>query len=108
MKRNRFMRIIVFFDMPITTPAERKAYARFRKSLIKDGYLMLQESVYVKLAIDRSAAEQITTRLKAMSPSNGIIQVLIVTERQFQSIIDINDSQVEHSEIDSTESLVIV
>lgn len=46
---NRFMRVFVFFDLPTATAAERREYSRFRKSLIKEGFLMMQESVYVKL-----------------------------------------------------------
>lgn len=45
------MRILVFFDLPVTTGEERRAYTKFRKFLIKDGFLMLQESVYCKLAL---------------------------------------------------------
>lgn len=43
------MRIMVFFDLPTITPANRKDYANFRKYLIKNGFIMMQESVYSKL-----------------------------------------------------------
>lgn len=39
------MRVIVFFDLPVTSVTERREYARFRKYLIKSGFLMMQESV---------------------------------------------------------------
>ena len=42
----RFMRIIVFFDLPTETALDRKNYTKFRKFLIKDGFIMLQYSVY--------------------------------------------------------------
>lgn len=46
----RFMRVIVFFDLPTETNAQRREYTRFRKKLLKSGFLMMQESVYSKLA----------------------------------------------------------
>ena len=48
----RYMRVIVFFDLPSVTVAERKEYLRFRKFLLSDGYIMMQESVYCKLALN--------------------------------------------------------
>ena len=39
------MRMLVFFDLPVTTKADRKAYAQFRKFLVNDGCDMLQFSV---------------------------------------------------------------
>ena len=48
--RVRYMRLIVFFDLPVATAKQRKDYRLFRKYLTKDGYLMLQESVYAKHA----------------------------------------------------------
>ena len=37
---NRFMRIMVFFDLPVKTKKQKKHYCDFRKFLINDGYLM--------------------------------------------------------------------
>ena len=45
----RFMRVLVLFDLPVLTGDQRREYARFRKFLLKSGFLMLQESVYCKL-----------------------------------------------------------
>ena len=42
----RFMRVIVFFDLPVLTSDDRRAYRKFRKSMLKKGFIMLQESVY--------------------------------------------------------------
>ena len=46
----RVMRVIVFFDLPITTIQGIRAYTKFRRFLLKDGFIMMQESVYSKLA----------------------------------------------------------
>lgn len=44
----RFMRMFIFFDLPVITTENRRNYARFRKFLIKNGFIMMQESVYCK------------------------------------------------------------
>lgn len=51
-ERVRFMRLMVFFDLPTETAPQRREYNRFHRFLLKNGYLMLQKSVYTKLAID--------------------------------------------------------
>ncbi len=42
----RSMWVITMFDLPVVTPKARKAYARFRKTLLEDGFTMMQYSVY--------------------------------------------------------------
>ncbi len=80
------MRVIVFFDLPVTTFSERKTYTQFRKYLIKSGFLMMQESVYCKLAVNSSAAEAIVDNIKKNRPDNGLVQALKVTEKQFSKM----------------------
>lgn len=53
------MRVMVLFDLPVLSDSERREYTRFRKFLIKSGFLMMQESVYVKLALNQTAAQSI-------------------------------------------------
>ena len=45
---------------------------------------MLQESVYAKLALNQTAAANICSGLKMHRPSDGLVQVLTITEKQFQ------------------------
>lgn len=77
------MRILVFFDLPVQTGAERRAYAQFRKYLVKNGYMMLQESVYCKLAANQTAVESQVENLRKNKPPAGIVEVLTITEKQF-------------------------
>ena len=44
----RIMWVLVFFDLPTDTKKERKAYADFRKKLMRDGFTMFQFSIYVR------------------------------------------------------------
>ena len=46
------MRTIVFFDLPNIYHKDKRNYQLFHKFLINEGYIMLQESVYSKLALN--------------------------------------------------------
>ncbi len=76
----RYMRVIVFFDLPVTTSSDRKHYREFRRFLIKSGFLMLQESVYCKLAPNSTTADSIVDNVRANKPSDGTVQILKITE----------------------------
>lgn len=69
------------FDLPVTTSKERREYTRFRKYLIKNGYLMLQESVYTKLVQNNQAADWAISGLHKNKPETGLVQALKVTEK---------------------------
>lgn len=77
------MRILVMFDLPVETDSQRKEYRKFRKYLIKQGFIMLQESNYCKMVPNSSAGDSVVTGLRANKPSEGLVQVLKVTEKQF-------------------------
>ena len=80
------MRIIVFFDLPVTTVAKRKAANQFRHFLLKDGYQMLQLSVYSRIVKGRDALQKHHNRLCANLPQEGSIRCLEVTEKQFAAM----------------------
>ena len=84
--RYRVMRVVIFFDLPMKTAMERKAYAEFRKNLLKEGFLMIQESVYVRVATTRESARFLENRVASFVPGEGLVQSLIVTEKQYASI----------------------
>ena len=79
----RFMRVIVFFDLPTLTSENRREYVRFRKFLIKNGFLMMQESVYTKMALNQTAATSIVESVRKNKPLEGIVQMMTVTEKQY-------------------------
>lgn len=101
------MRIIVFFDLPTETAKDRKIYSKFRKLLINEGFIMLQESVYAKLALNNSIANSIKEKIHKNKPPKGIVQMLIITEKQFSSIEYIVGEKKENI-VDNTERLVIL
>ncbi|MDI9505744.1 MAG: CRISPR-associated endonuclease Cas2 [Clostridiales bacterium] len=77
------MRVLVFFDLPVQTHTERRAYTQFRKHLVKCGFLMIQESVYGKLALNMTAAQGIMETVRKNKPSKGLVQMLVITEKQY-------------------------
>ena len=56
---SKFMRMIVFFDLPVGTARERKAATKFRNFLIKDGY-------HENFKNDMDSASSIERRIAAM------------------------------------------
>ena len=102
----RFMRTMVFFDLPTETAEDRRNYTRFRKFLIKDGFMMLQYSVYSKLAINKTVAKQIRNRLEQNKPKIGNVAVMEITEKQFAEIEWILGSK-QNSLLDTTDRLTI-
>lgn len=103
----RFMRVIVFFDLPTETSEDRRSYRKFRKFLIKNGFLMLQESVYAKLALNYTQVEQIVDEVKKERPGKGSVQILAVTEKQF-SKMEIISGKTDTDIINSDERLLIL
>ncbi len=82
----RFMRLLLFFDLPMTTKAEKKAYVQFRRFLLNDGYDMIQWSVYARLLNGSDAQEKHLKRLVDNLPPAGSVRCMTVTEKQFAGI----------------------
>lgn len=83
---NQFMRLIVMFDLPITTVAHKKAYVRFRKFLLQDGYTMLQYSVYSRLCNGQDGIQKHLRRLTEHLPRSGSVRGLTLTEKQYTNM----------------------
>lgn len=81
-----FMRLFLFFDLPVITKEQRKIYVQFRKFLIKNGYIMMQYSVYCKIFANREAAVKHVGILEKNVPKSGQIRILLVTEKQYSKI----------------------
>jgi CRISPR-associated protein, Cas2 family len=77
------MWVIAMFDLPTDTPAARKAYASFRKSLLEDGFTMMQYSVYMRHCASIENAEVHMARMGALTPAAGEVRFMIITDRQF-------------------------
>lgn len=80
------MRLIVFFDLPVKTKVERQSYLNFRKFLLKNGYVMIQYSVYSRICSNNDSVEKHYKRLKKYLPRKGSIRALIITEKQYSNM----------------------
>lgn len=80
------MRLLVFFDLPVVTRAERRAYTVFRRFLLNDGYDMIQFSVYGRILNGTDAEQKHLRRLVDNLPPEGSVRCLSVTEKQFSSM----------------------
>jgi CRISPR-associated endoribonuclease Cas2 len=103
----RFMRVIVLFDLPVTTAAQRREYTRFRKFLLKSGFVMQQESVYSKLALNTTVAQRIAENVRKSKPNEGLVQMLTITEKQY-SRMEILVGETKSEILQSDERLVIL
>ncbi|MBO0448145.1 CRISPR-associated endonuclease Cas2 [Enterococcus sp. MJM12] len=83
----RYMRMLVMFDLPTDTSDDRKAYRKFRKFLLSEGFIMHQFSVYSKILLNGSAKTAMVARLKQNNPRKGLVNILTVTEKQFSRMV---------------------
>lgn len=79
----RLMWLFVLFDLPVDTRAARKAYAQFRKSLLKDGFLQIQYSVYARVCPSEEAVQVHIRRVESRVPNDGEVRMLCITDKQF-------------------------
>lgn len=80
------MWLFVFFDLPVTTKKERKLATDFRKNLLKDGFVMMQYSVYIRHCASHESLEVHKRRVKIIMPSIGKVSMLAVTDKQYGKI----------------------
>ncbi len=82
----RAMRIIIMFDLPSVKKTELRAYRKWHDFLVRTGFIMMTESVYSRLVINKSVSTKIKNLIKDNLPKKGDIQMLEITEKQFASI----------------------
>ncbi|YCM43814.1 CRISPR-associated endonuclease Cas2 [Verrucomicrobiaceae bacterium 227] len=79
----KHMWIIVFFDLPVKKPEQRRSATQFRNFLLKDGYMMLQYSVYARVCRGQESVKKHLKRTQAHLPAEGSIRSLQVTDKQY-------------------------
>lgn len=82
----RYMRLLVFFDLPVKTKEERKIYTQFRRCLIQSGFFMVQFSVYCRICNGYDSVEVYEKIVKENIPQKGSVRTLTVTERQYEGM----------------------
>ena len=101
------MRVVVFFDLPTETAEERRDYRRFRAALLKNGFFMMQESVCSKIILNNTAANVIKETVRKLKTGKGLIQMLTVTERQFENMEFVLGKK-QSTVVDTAERLVVL
>src|SRR5262249_46127036 len=79
----RSMWLVAMFDLPVETAEQRKEYAQFRKTLLRQGFIMLQYSVYARHAASEESLEPVRSRLGVALPPHGEVRLLAITDHQF-------------------------
>ena len=103
----RFMRVLVFFDLPVITADDRRTYRKFRISMLKKGFIMLQESVYCRMALNKTMAQQVLDGIKRDKPEKGLVMALMITEKQFERM-EIITGEFVTDMIDNDERVVFL
>ncbi|MGL5978103.1 MAG: CRISPR-associated endonuclease Cas2 [Erysipelotrichaceae bacterium] len=101
------MRVMVLFDLPMTSSIDLKSYRHFRNNLLHDGFIMFQESVYVRLALNITSANAIKHHVSQYAPNKGHITIIVLTEKQFNNIVFIS-GEAQNTVIDSTERMIVL
>ena len=80
------MWVLVLFDLPTQTRAERKTASKFRKILLEDGFNMFQFSIYIRFCPSKENATVHTKRVKSVLPKAGKVCIIQITDKQFGMI----------------------
>lgn len=86
LRDDKFMRVLLMFDIPTKSKKEQKYATRFRNELIKQGFFMMQFSVYMRICKGISAAKSAVERVRGILPPLGNVRTLIITAKQFDNM----------------------
>lgn len=81
------MRIMIIFDLPTIESFEKKEYRLFRNELIKNGYIMIQFSVYLKSFNHQINLNEEVQKISRYIPKSGNIKAISLTEHQWSNAI---------------------
>ena len=82
----RIMWLFVFFDLPTETKKDRRNASGFRINLLKDGFSMMQYSVYTRHCASSESADAHEKRINRLLPPFGKVSILRITDKQFGNI----------------------
>jgi len=97
----KIMWLMLMFDLPTSHKKDRKRYQWFHKELEREGYIMIQYSVYGKIFSSSESALYGKKRIKEFIDKNvkhGNIRILIFTDKQFANMEIIIGEKIEDEE----------
>lgn len=92
------MWLMVMFDLPVVQKEEKREYSRFRKYLLKEGFIQLQFSVYAKFCASRENAVKYFRHIENAVPPNGYVRLLMITDKQFGEMVSFYGKTVQEIE----------
>lgn len=104
----KYMRIIVMYDVPNNNSEENKEYTTFRKMLIKNGYSMIQFSVYMKCLNVNTKFNGEVKKISKYIPTQGNIRILAITEKQYQNMIYLKGETTINEKVNGTERFILI
>lgn len=104
----KVMRMICMFDLPVDTDEEKRIYRIFRKDLLKEGFTMMQYSVYIRACPNRDYCNRLEKRIKKIAPPKGNVRLLAVTEKQYNDMKLIVGSKRETEKKVGAERMIII
>ena len=96
------------FDLPVDKEQEKRSYRNFRRDLLKEGFVMIQYSVYVRTCPNRDYCNRLEKRIKKIVPNKGNIRLLVVTEKQYEDMKLLVGSKNEIESRIGTERMIII
>ena len=100
------MRLIVMFDLPVESVENKRDYRVFRKFLVNEGFIMMQESIYCKLLLNSTNLNLLVDRIKKHKPQKGLVQLLKITEKQYSEILYLTGSK--QTKIEESDSRLVI
>jgi CRISPR-associated protein Cas2 len=91
------MWIMVYFDLPVETPVQRRQATKFRKELMDDGFEMFQFSIYSRCCPSRENADVHMNRVKLLLPPDGFVAIMMFTDKQYGSMVLYQGRRKSHS-----------
>ncbi len=104
----RHMQLLLMFDLPVDTIEQRRIYSRFHQKLIKNGFIMIQYSIYSRFCLNDTEAKKYINRFSENIPSRGNIRILKITDNQYRNMILLSGERTEQEEIDLSSDIFIV
>ena len=107
LRDDKFMRVLLMFDIPTKSKKEQKYATKFRNGLIKQGFFMMQFSVYMRICKGISAAKSAVERVRGILPPLGNVRTLIITEKQFDNMQILLGSAGFNEQMNNDKNLVV-
>ena len=85
--RQRYL--LLFFDLPNKDRDDQRIYRRFRKTLIREGYVQLQKSVYLKSIRNYSSMGEEIRKVQGSAPLNSDIKIIPFTSESIRKVISV-------------------